>query len=154
LNFSVLLQVFALLALSTPAVSSLGPVRHLSDSAAHQTNGQGITNKDEPQDAEAQYQLGLKYARGTGVTRDDALAARLFRKAAEQGNAEAQAALGFAYHLGRGVPQSDAEALKWWRKAAEQGQSQAQYNLGFALFHRCWGSAKRHGSSYLVPKGR
>jgi TPR repeat protein len=102
LNFAILLQVFALLALSKPAVSSLGSAWHFSDSVAQQTKGQGITDKDGLQDAEAPYQLGLKYARGTGVTRD-ALAARLFRKAAEQGNAEAQAALGFAYHLGRGV---------------------------------------------------
>jgi TPR repeat protein len=99
LDFVTILTVFALVALSIPEVSSVASAWHSSDSAAQQTKGQGITDKDVPQDADAQYQLGLKYARGTGVTRDDALAARLFRKAAEQGHAEAQAALGFAYHL-------------------------------------------------------
>ena len=126
--------LYLVLAVAAAAFWFFSPAETKFTATPQQTKEQGITDKDEPKDAEGQYQLGLKYARGTGVTRDDALAARLFRRAAEQGNAEAQAALGFAYHLGRGVPQSDTEALKWLRKAAEQGQSGAQYNLGFAYF--------------------
>src|SRR5262245_35057636 len=96
--------------------------------------GQGTTGKDAARDAEAQYQLALKYARGTGVARDDAMAAGLFRKAAEQGHGAAQEALAFAYHVGRGVEKNEAEALKWVRKAAEQGRAGAQHSLGFSYF--------------------
>jgi TPR repeat protein len=109
---------------------SVKHVKALAESLVQQSDGGAVTHQDEPRNAEAQYQLGLKYARGAGVTRDDALAATLFRKAAEQGHADAQAALGFAYHLGRGVPQSDAEAVTWLRKAAEQGFAHAENNLG------------------------
>ena len=61
---------------------------------------------------------------------DYALAARLFRPLAEQGNAMAQASLGVMYANGRGVPQDDHESAKWYRKAAEQGMAMAQFNVG------------------------
>jgi len=44
---------------------------------------------------------------------DYAMAARLMREAAEQGDAEAQLNLGLMYAEGRGVAQDDAEAVKW-----------------------------------------
>lgn len=81
-------------------------------------------------DAAAQYNLGICYRNGWGVTRDYAEAARWYRKAAEQGYAAAQNNLGVCYHNGKGVAQNDAEAVRWYRKAAEQGNAQAQYNLG------------------------
>ncbi|MGH7181126.1 MAG: tetratricopeptide repeat protein, partial [Nitrospiraceae bacterium] len=60
--------------------------------------------------------------------KDYALAARIFRPLAEQGDAKAQYNLGVMYDKGQGLPQDYQEALKWYRKAAEQGQ--AQNNLG------------------------
>ena len=61
-------------------------------------------------------------------------AARLLRKAADQGNAEAQYNLGAMYRAGQGVPQGNAEAVRWFRKAADQGDAKAQYNLG-VMYH-------------------
>ncbi len=57
-------------------------------------------------------------------------AARLYRRAAEQGHAGAQYMLGFMYANGEGVPQNYAEAEEWYWKAAEQGDANAQYELG------------------------
>ena len=57
-------------------------------------------------------------------------AAKLYRKAAEQGDAEAQNTLGVMYARGEGVSQDNAEAVKWYRKAAERGHVVAQDNLG------------------------
>ena len=62
--------------------------------------------------------------------RDFALAERLLRPLAEQGDAQSQFYLGVMYYRGQGVPQDYQEALKWYRKAAEQGDAQAQSNLG------------------------
>ena len=84
----------------------------------------------ELDDADAQYSLGLKYAKGQGVTQDDAEAVKWFRKAAEQGYTTAQNNLGFMYQKGRGVTQDYAEAVKLYRKAAVQGFATAQSNLG------------------------
>ena len=109
---------------------------------------------------EAQYNLGLRYARGEGVLQDQVEAARWYRlaaeqghtvakallessdatgvpavarryqRAAEQGDASAQLNLGDMYAGGVGVPQDDTEAVKWYRLAAEQGDAGTQYNLG------------------------
>jgi TPR repeat protein len=83
-------------------------------------------------DAKAQFNLGLKYAYGNGVPRDDQEAVWWFRKAAEQGHAEAQFNLGVSYEGGDGVAQDYQEAVKWFRRAAEQGRADAQFYLGFS----------------------
>ena len=70
---------------------------------------------------DAQFNLGLMYARGEGVARDHAEAARLLRLAAEQGHPGARYALGLMYIDGTGVAQDDTEGLRWIRLAAEQG---------------------------------
>lgn len=82
-------------------------------------------------DASAQYNLGVMYANGQGVTKDDAEAVKWYRKAADLGFAIAQVNLGVAYANGKGVAKDDAEALKWYRKAAELGNANAQSILGF-----------------------
>jgi len=80
--------------------------------------------------AAAQYNLGVCYKKGEGVSQDKAEAVNWYRKAAEQGVAKAQYNLGVCYDNGEGVSQDKAEAVKWF-KAAEQGYALAQYNLGF-----------------------
>ena len=78
----------------------------------------------------AQFNLGLMYNNGLGVTQDYSEAVKWYRKAAEQGHADAQYNLGVMYAEGQGVTQDYSEAMKWYRKAAEQGDANAQYNLG------------------------
>ena len=63
--------------------------------------------------AGAQCRLGVMYADGQGVPRDDAEAVRWFRLAADQGDAEAQGGLGFAYGTGRGVEQDFVTSYMW-----------------------------------------
>lgn len=79
---------------------------------------------------EAQAYLGIMYADGRGVTKDEAAAVQLFRKAAEQGHARGQNGLGVMYRDGRGVTKDDREAVQWFRTAANQGYAAAQTNLG------------------------
>jgi TPR repeat protein len=79
----------------------------------------------------AQFALGLLYARGAGVPRDDQQYIFWARKAADQGYAAAQDALGYAYLDGRGVPMDEQQAAAWFRKAADQGYAVAQNKLGF-----------------------
>ena len=88
----------------------------------------------EQGDASAQFNLGIMYDYGRGVTQDYAQAALWYRKAAEQGLAAAQYNLGVAYHEGQGVPQDYVQAAVWYRRAAEQGDAAAQFNLGAAYF--------------------
>lgn len=81
-------------------------------------------------DPEAEFQIGLLYSQGHGVSQDYAQAAAWYRKAADHGEPSAQAALGALYFLGEGVPQDFADAATWFRKAADAGVIRAQYMLG------------------------
>ncbi|KAF9969023.1 hypothetical protein BGZ73_008818 [Actinomortierella ambigua] len=77
-----------------------------------------------------QFNLGMTYAEGRGVERDDAEAVRWFTKAAEQGHPDAQFRLGLMYKNGRGVAQSDVQAVKWFTEGANQGDPDSQFSLG------------------------
>ena len=81
-------------------------------------------------DAKAQYNLGLMYENGQGVTQDYKEAVKWCRLAADQGLAEAQYNLGLIYRDGEGVTQDYKETVKWYRLAAAQGDASTQYNLG------------------------
>ena len=80
--------------------------------------------------AKAQFNLGLIYYNGQGVSQDYTQAVQWYRKAAEQGVAQAQYNLGVMYANGQGIRQDDAQAVQWFLKAAEQGVAEAQFNLG------------------------
>ena len=67
--------------------------------------------------AEAQFDLGVLYAQGRGVSRDLTEAANWYRKSADQGNAEAEYALGQMYSRGWGVPRDEADAMRWFQMA-------------------------------------
>jgi TPR repeat protein len=72
---------------------------------------------------QAQYNLGLSYAKGIGVEKDDAEAVKWWRLVAEQGIAEGQIRMVNAYGLGVGIPMDFVEANKWAILAASNGQS-------------------------------
>lgn len=74
---------------------------------------------------EAQFVLGVMYAKGEGVPQDNAQAAQWFRKAAEQGEVKAQGMLGVMYYTGKGVPQNMAIAKKWLSRACNNGFKEA-----------------------------
>lgn len=98
--------------------------------------------------ADAQYELGTKYALGFGGLKEDyAEAAKWLIKAAEQGHASAQYELGGMYHNGEGVSQNCAEAVKWWEKAAEQGDPNAQYKLG-VMYYKGQGTPQNFVKAY------
>ena len=78
----------------------------------------------------AQYNLGVIYANGRGVPRNDKEAVKWYRLAAGNGNVEAQYALGLMYGHGRGVPQDFTKAVRLWKPIAEKGDLRAQYVLG------------------------
>jgi hypothetical protein len=81
-------------------------------------------------DAEAQLQLGLRYAEGDGVIQNDKEAAKWFELAAKQGVSEAQYQYGLALLEGRGLVQDYKAAFSWIEKPAQHGHAKAQFSLG------------------------
>lgn len=80
-------------------------------------------------DAAAEHRLGLLYASGKAVAKDDRVAAEWFEKAAAQGLAPAQYNLGVLYERGTGVVRDPKKALFWYRRAADQNYARAEHNL-------------------------
>lgn len=86
-------------------------------------------------DAQAQFLLGVLYDQGAGgIARDNQLASRWFKAAAEQGHTTAQFNLGNAYKHGRGVEKDTGQAIYWWQQAADKGMPNAQFNLAIEYF--------------------
>ncbi len=80
--------------------------------------------------ADSQFNLGLMYEQGIGVSKDEKEAVDWYLKAALQGNAYAQFNLAVLYENGRGTDVNFAQAHQWYRKAAVQGDGLAVGNLG------------------------
>ena len=83
----------------------------------------------EQGNADAQYNLGMKYLNGEGVPRDYPEAVNLFQLAAMQGDARAQFELGAMYRWGKGVEYSDVSAHVWWNIAGVKGHKKAKKYL-------------------------
>jgi len=79
---------------------------------------------------QAQFNLGLSYDFGEGVSQSHENAAIWYQKAAEQGHAEAARYLGASYRDGEGVPQDFEQAVYWYEKSAELGDADAQNFVG------------------------
>lgn len=99
-------------------------------------------------DAEAQLQLGMRYAEGDGVIQNDKEAAKWFALAAQQGLPEAQYRYGLALLQGRGVVQDYRAAFGWIEKPAQRGYARAQYSLG-ELYRYGTGTAIDKARAYL-----
>ena len=97
---------------------------------------------------DTQYTLGMMYAHGEGVAKNEKEAVKWLRKVAEQGHAQAQNRLGMMYATGQGVTKNDKTAAKWYRKAAEQGYATAQYNLG-VKYGSGEGVVRNYQNSYM-----
>jgi uncharacterized protein len=99
-------------------------------------------------EARAQYNLGLMYDNGHGVSQDYASAFAWYKLAAVQGEARAQYNLGVMYENGDGASQDYAEAAGWYRRAAVQGEARAQYNLGL-MYYNGHGVPQDYASAHM-----
>ena len=84
----------------------------------------------EQGNAQAQVDLGVMLANGTGIVQDLKEATKWYRLAVAQGYPKAQFELGNMYFGGGEVLQDYKEAARLYRLAAEQGYVDAQSALG------------------------
>ena len=83
----------------------------------------------EQGNVDAQYNLGLMYAKGKGVTQDYKEAVKWYLIAAEQGYAGAQHNLGNMYARGEGVTQDEVIAHMWLNISASNGIENVKENI-------------------------
>lgn len=79
--------------------------------------------------AEAQYNLGVCFQQGAGVSQDDKIANEWFLKSASQGWKDAQFKLAYSFATGRGVSQDNKKAFQWALKCAEQNDPECIFNV-------------------------
>ena len=103
--------------------------------------------------SKAQYNLGLMYAKGKGVVKDDSKAIQWWTLAAEQGDGKAQTNLGWVYEKGKGVPIDAQKAAKWYQLAADQGIAKAQEKLDLVLNKKKGDLQENTVSSNVNPAG-
>jgi len=92
-----------------------------------------MTSAQEPrggQSPSAQYDIGLSYLKGSGVTRNDTDALKNIRAAADRGFAPAQVAIGYFYENGELVLSDPQQAIAWYKKAADQNDLISLMSLG------------------------
>lgn len=83
--------------------------------------------------ADAQADLGVRYAEGHGLPQSDDRALHWLTRAAEQGHAGAELMLGEFYAVGRGTARNDVTAYKWAFLAAVRSGSGATHDSAMAL---------------------
>jgi serine/threonine protein kinase len=105
-----------------------------------------VSLKAHQGNADAQFQLGQRYADGLEVKRDKKEALQWFKKAAVQGHATAQLALGRAYEKREGTKKSLDSAQKWYAIAAAQHAPHAEKSL--ARVKQCMVELRKNSSRH------
>jgi TPR repeat protein len=80
--------------------------------------------------ADAEELIGVMYAMGLGVARDDVRAFEWYLRASMKGHPGAQSGIGYYYELGRGMPAPDlVRAYMWYALSAIGGDPDAAISL-------------------------
>ena len=77
----------------------------------------------------AQYNLGILYFTGQGVSKNLEEAFKWTKAAAEQGHLNAQFNLGSLYLDGQGTKRNVSEGIDWFVRAAKDGHGNSAYSL-------------------------
>jgi TPR repeat protein len=146
---SAMVELGVLYATGAGVAKDEAQARTLFERAAEAGNPRGVTNlaavsggassdpararellaKAAESNAEAQYQLGLMMADGTGGPKDDAGARALFEKAASQNHPGALERMGAFTQEGRGGPKDSSAAKAYYERAAALGDEDAKKAL-------------------------
>ncbi|MDQ6957742.1 MAG: copper chaperone PCu(A)C [Mariprofundaceae bacterium] len=116
--------------------SALQPASQLYDQAMNLVRKKNMTDAaslfrqaGEQGNRQAQYQMGLLYARGDGVKKDFIKAREWLYKAAVQGHPKAQFYLGQMYAFGDGGEKDNTRAATWFWLATTLGDRYARDSL-------------------------
>jgi hypothetical protein len=142
--FVVMIPLVLVLVSTISAVAAQLPAPAAPPSPQHETANQvslspaeisELQTKAEAGDAIAQRNLGRAYREGDGVPKNEEVAVKWFREAANQGDAAAENDLGVAYRTGEGVARDKEEAARWYANAAKHGSPEGMFNLGVCYYN-------------------
>lgn len=125
--------LFVWLAIASPSYGHAAS--EANNKITHVQSVDELTAKAKSGNAEAQYELGLRYASGEGVAMDRGLALKFYAAAAAQGLPIAECQLSRYYNGQTGEALDLDRAFKYTQIAAEHGFGPAQLDLGFLLYN-------------------
>lgn len=116
----------AALVLGSPAWGEIETARDLMDAGDYMAAMEELRPAAIAGNAEAEELIGVMYASGLGVERDDIRAFEWYLRAAMKGHAGAQSGVGWYYEVGRGMPAPDlVRAYTWYVLSAIGGDPDA-----------------------------
>ncbi len=110
----------------TASLAELETARDLMDAKNYTAAMEELLPAARSGNAEAEELIGVMYAMGLGVERDDVRAFDWYLRAAMKGHAGAQSGVGWYYEVGRGIPAPDlVRAYMWYVLSAIGGDPDA-----------------------------
>lgn len=116
-------------------VGGMNNMSETVDTQGWNHNSVTILNKANNGNAQAQYQLGLRYLKGklvpdNDIPEDHDLAIGWLKRSAQNGSEDAEYLLGTCYENGVGVTRDLTQAVKYYERSARAANRYAQYALG------------------------
>jgi hypothetical protein len=114
----------------TPALADIETARDLMEENRFEEAMQALLPAARSGNADAEELIGVMYAMGLGVPRDDIRAFEWYLRSAMKGHPGAQSGIGWYYEVGRGVPEPDlVRAYLWYVLSAIGGDPDAAISL-------------------------
>lgn len=122
--------VIVLLCVAAPLYAELEPARDLMDAGDYKAAYKELWPAARSGNAEAEELIGVMYAMGLGVEKDDRRAFEWYLRSAMKGHPGAQSGVGWYYEVGRGLPSIDlVRAYMWYTLSAIGGDPDAAISL-------------------------
>ncbi|MFT4650101.1 MAG: TPR repeat protein [Gammaproteobacteria bacterium] len=119
-------SMIVLLAFCSPSIAEIEAARDLMEAGQFSEAMLELQPAARSGNAEAEELIGVMYAMGQGVVRDDIRAFEWYLRAAMKGHAGAQSGVGWYYEVGRGLTAPDlVRAYLWYVLSAIGGDPDA-----------------------------
>jgi TPR repeat protein len=114
----------------TPAFGEIEEARDMMEAGQFQEAYSELWPAARSGNADAEELIGVMYAMGLGVPRDDQRAFEWYLRSAMKGHPGAQSGVGWYYEVGRGMPAPDlVRAYMWYTLSAIGGDPDAAISL-------------------------
>jgi TPR repeat protein len=114
----------------TPALAEIEAARDLMEADRYEEAMKELWPAARSGNADAEELIGVMYAMGLGVKRDDRRAFEWYLRSAMKGHPGAQSGVGWYYEIGRGMPAPDlVRAYMWYTLSAIGGDPDAAISL-------------------------
>ena len=120
----------ALVFMAFPAWAEIEEARDLMEAGDYKAAYDALWPAARSGNADAEELIGVMYAMGLGVPRDDERAFEWYLRSSMKGHPGAQSGVGWYYEVGRGMPAPDlVRAYMWYTLSAIGGDPDAAISL-------------------------